>query len=100
MTSRLARGSLLTVLLVAAVAAIYAYAAGEATPTIKGWKKGVGWGWIWGKDDEVGSLNAMDAKSIKAALQLAKEGKVYDLGITYSRNSYKWPGHSPGEVLT
>ena len=20
---------------------------------IKGWKKGVGWGWIWGKDDEV-----------------------------------------------
>ena len=21
-------------------------------PGIKGWKKGQGWGWIWGKDDE------------------------------------------------
>ena len=101
MTLRLARGSLLIVLLaVVAAASVYVYAAGENVPAIKGWKKGVGWGWIWGKDDEVGSLNAMDTKSIKAALQIAKEGKVYDLGVTYSRNSYKWPGHSPGEVLT
>ena len=27
-------------------------------------------------------------------------GKVYDLGITYSRRSYKWPGHSPGEIIS
>jgi kynurenine formamidase len=68
-------------------------------PQIKGWVKGRGWGWIWGKEDEVGALNAMTTNSIQAALQLAKTGKVYDLGITYSRNSYKWPGHSPGEIM-
>ena len=62
----------------------------------KGWKRGTGWGWIWGKDDEVGSLNAMTDASRAAALRLAERGKVYDLGITYSRRSYKWPGHSPG----
>ncbi len=67
---------------------------------IKGWKKGVGWGWIWGDDDEVGALNAMTDASRSAALSLARTGKVYDLGITYSRNSYKWPGHSPAEIMT
>jgi kynurenine formamidase len=35
-----------------------------------------------------------------AALQLAKEGKVFDLGITYSRHSFKWPGHSGCEIMT
>src|SRR5262245_35270338 len=35
-------------------------------PAIKGWKKGTGWGWIWGKDDEVGSLNAMTPETIRA----------------------------------
>jgi kynurenine formamidase len=65
-----------------------------------GWKKGVGWGWIWGKDDEVGALNAMSPQSAKQALSLAKTGKVYDLGVTYDRNSFKWPGHSPCEVMT
>jgi kynurenine formamidase len=67
---------------------------------IKGWVKGKGWGWIWGKDDQVGSLNAMTDASRAAALSLAKTGAVFDLGMTYSRNSYKWPGHSPGEILT
>ncbi len=65
-----------------------------------GWVRGKGWGWIWGKNDEVGALNAMTDASRLAALQLAQQGKVYDLGITYDRNSYKWPGHSPGEILT
>jgi len=67
---------------------------------IPGWQKGVGYGWIWGKDDEVGALNAMTEAGVRDALQLARSGKIYDLGITYSRNSYKWPGHSPGEVMT
>lgn len=67
---------------------------------IRGWKQGKGWGWIWGKEDEVGSLNAMNADTIKAALQLAKSGKVYDLGIPYDRNSFRWPGHSPGEIMS
>ena len=78
------------------------FAAGqnEAAATIKGWKAGVGWGWIWGKDDEVGALNAMTDQSRAAALKLAATGKVYDLGIAYSRRSYKWPGHSPGEIMS
>ncbi len=67
---------------------------------IKGWKKGIGWGWIWGPEDEVGSLNAMTDASRAAALRLARNGKVADLGITYNRNSFKWPGHSPAEIMT
>jgi kynurenine formamidase len=72
----------------------------DAKSSIKGWKQGQGWGWIWGKDDEVGSLNALTPQSVREALDVARTGKVYDLGVTYSRNSFKWPGHSPGEVLT
>ncbi|MBI3467830.1 MAG: cyclase family protein [Planctomycetes bacterium] len=67
---------------------------------IKGWQKGKGWGWVWGAEDEVGSLNAMTDATRLAALRLAKQGKVYDLGAAYDRTSYKWPGHSPGEILT
>jgi kynurenine formamidase len=66
---------------------------------VKGWTKGKGWG-PWGKDDEVGSLNAMTPATIKKAIDLIKEGKVYDLGVPYDRESFKWPGHSPGEILT
>jgi kynurenine formamidase len=72
----------------------------DASPPIKGWVKGQGWGWIWGKDDEVGALNAMTDASRAAALALAKKGETFDLGLTYSRRSFKWPGHSPGEILT
>jgi kynurenine formamidase len=70
-----------------------------AEPLTK-WQKGKGWGWVWGKDDEVGSLNEMTDASRQSALRLAKTGKVYDLGILYDRTSYKWPGHSPGEVIS
>ena len=69
-------------------------------PTVKGWKKGRGWGWVWGKDDEVGALNAMTPRSVLEAVGLVKQGKVYDLGIDYDRTSYKWPGHSPGEIIS
>jgi kynurenine formamidase len=67
---------------------------------LKKWQKGKGWGWVWGKDDEVGSLNEMTDASRLAALRLADSGKVYDLGVLYDRTSYKWPGHSPGEILS
>ncbi len=63
------------------------------------WQKGKGWGWVWGKDDEVGSLNEMTDASRLAALRLAQSGKVYDLGILYDRNSFKFAGHSPGEII-
>jgi kynurenine formamidase len=71
----------------------------QAEP-IRGWQKGRGWGWNWGKDDEVGSLNAMTDRSRAAAMALATRGEVYDLGLTYSRRSYKFAGHSPGEIIS
>ncbi|MBX7168674.1 MAG: cyclase family protein [Pirellulales bacterium] len=69
-------------------------------PSTKGWQPGQGWGWNWAPDDEVGALNAMTPDSVRAALQLARTGRVFDLGVTYSRNSYKWPGHNAAEVMT
>lgn len=65
----------------------------------KGWTKGKGWG-PWGKEDEVGALNAITPATVKKALGLIKEGKVYDLGVPYDSESFKWPGHSPGVILT
>src|SRR2546425_6765472 len=62
---------------------------------VRGWKQGQGWGWIWGKEDEVGSLNAVTPAKVLRAVSLVKQGKVYDLGVTYDRTSFKWPGHSP-----
>ena len=67
---------------------------------MKKWVKGKGCGWVWGPQDEVGALNEMTDASRLAAMQLVKQGKSYDLGLAYDRNSYKWPGHSPGEVIS
>jgi hypothetical protein len=69
-------------------------------PQLKKWQKGKGWGWVWGKDDEVGSLNEMTDTSRLSALRIVERGKVYDLGVLYDRTSYKWPGHSPGEIIS
>jgi len=66
----------------------------------RGWKPGEGYGWVWGKNDEVGALNTLGPEDVRDAMSLVKQGKVYDLGITYDRTSYKWPGHSPGEIIT
>ncbi|RPH40938.1 MAG: cyclase family protein, partial [Planctomycetota bacterium] len=75
-------------------------AAGAAPQELKKWQKGKGWGWVWGPQDEDGSLNELTDASRLAALRIAKTGKVYDLGILYDRTSYKWPGHSPGEIMS
>ncbi|HEX9794172.1 MAG TPA: cyclase family protein [Planctomycetota bacterium] len=64
------------------------------------WRRGQGWGWIWGADDQTGALNSMTAASRLAALALVTEGRVYDLGVTWSRESFQWPGHNKGEVIT
>jgi kynurenine formamidase len=78
----------------------FLYSHAQELTQIKGWKRGRGWGWVWGKDDEVGALNAMTPQRVIGALSLVKEGKVYDLGVNYDRTSFKWPGHSPGEILS
>ena len=64
------------------------------------WKKGRGWGWVWGENDQVGALNEITPTSVLSALSIVEKGEVRDLGILYSRESYKWPGHSPGEIMT
>jgi kynurenine formamidase len=67
----------------------------------KGWTKGKGYGWIWGPTDEIGALNAVSTpEHILGALRTVTAGKVYDLGVPYDRTSYKWPGHSPTEVVS
>jgi kynurenine formamidase len=66
---------------------------------VKGWVKGKGYGWIWGPDDEIGALNALTEPKVLAALRIPTQGKVYDLGVSYDRASFQWPGHSPAEVI-
>lgn len=75
-------------------------AADGNAPGLKKWQRGKGWGWVWGPDDEVGALNEMTDASRLAAARLITHGRCYDLGVLYNRQSYKWPGHSPGEILS
>src|SRR6188474_3664448 len=89
----------LVVLIFSLVLATPSFSSG-ADPQMQKWQRGKGWGWVWGKDDEVGSLNEMTDGSRLAALRLATQGRAYDLGVLYDRTSYKWPGHSPGEILS
>ena len=35
-----------------------------------------------------------------AALATATRGETFDLGLGYSRRSFKWPGHNPGEIIS
>ena len=70
----------------------------EVTP--KEWEKGKGWGWVWGDDDQLGNLNELSPELTMKALSLVKEGKAYDLGLTYKRSSYRFAGHNPGEIIS
>jgi kynurenine formamidase len=67
----------------------------------KGWTRGKGYGWSYGPKDEVGALNAINsAEQILRALRDVKNGRVYDLGVRVDRTSFKWPGHSPTEIIS
>jgi kynurenine formamidase len=70
----------------------------EVTP--KKWEKGKGWGWVWGEDDELGNLNELSPELTLKAISNVKEGTVYDLGLAYDRRSYKFVGHSSGEIMS
>jgi kynurenine formamidase len=87
-------------MLAAGALALTMGAAAAQDAGMKKWTKGKGWGWVWGPTDEVGNLNEMTDQSRLAALKLVTQGKAYDLGLPYDRYSYKWPGHSPGEVIS
>ncbi len=89
-----------SLLLAAALAALIAAPAAAQDAGMKKWVKGKGWGWVWGPEDQVGNLNEMTDASRLQALQLVRQGKTYDLGLGYDRQSYKWPGHSPGEIIS
>jgi hypothetical protein len=80
--------------------AMTAWAIAAPATGLQKWQKGKGWGWVWGRDDEVGSLNEMTNASRLGALRMVARGQVYDLGVLYDRNSYKWPGHSPCEIIS
>ncbi|MGH9661241.1 MAG: cyclase family protein [Bryobacteraceae bacterium] len=67
----------------------------------KGWVKGKGYGWVWGSTDEVGAMNAINSPAqILKALGAVKTGRVFDLGVRVDNSSYKWPGHSPTQIVT
>ena len=72
-----------------------------AAQTPRGWTKGKGFGWVYGNADEVGALNAVNTPAqVLRALRDVKTGRVYDLGVRIDRTSYKWPGHSPTEIMS
>jgi kynurenine formamidase len=67
----------------------------------RGWTQGKGFGWVYGKDDETGALNAIASPDlVLRAVRDIKKGRVYDLGVRIDRTSYKWPGHSPTEIMS
>ena len=73
----------------------------SAQTTPKGWTKGKGYGWVYGKDDQLGALNAInETPMVLQALKQIKTGRVFDLGVPLDRTSYKWPGHSPTEIMS
>jgi kynurenine formamidase len=43
------------------------------------------WG-RWGADDQIGTLNLIDAEAVRAAAALVRRGAVFDLGIPFDEN--------------
>ena len=74
-------------LVAASLVAFAASGAAAQDAGMKKWVKGKGWGWVWGPQDEVGNLNEMTDATRLAALRLVTQGKAYDLGLPYDRNS-------------
>ncbi len=76
-------------------------AGGCLAQTPRGWVKGKGYGWVYGSRDEVGALNGINTPArILRALEGIKKGNVYDLGVRVANDSYKWPGHSPTQIVS
>lgn len=68
---------------------------------LKGWTKGKGFGWVYGPNDEVGALNAVNTPAhVLKTMQSVKTGRVFDMGVRVAAESYKWPGHSATSIVT
>lgn len=60
----------------------------EDVSNMKKWQRGKGWGWVWGKDDEIGALNEMTGASRLAAVRLVEQGRIhrfFQQSMTYTR---------------
>jgi kynurenine formamidase len=69
--------------------------------TPKGWTQGKGYGAVYGPTDEVGALNAISSpEHVLRAVRSITTGKVYDLGVRIDASSFKWPGHSPTQIMS
>ena len=56
--------------------------AGLSAQDLKGWTRGKGFGWVYGKQDEIGALNAINSPERRlAAIREVKTGRVFDLGV-------------------
>ncbi|MEK7404563.1 MAG: cyclase family protein [Acidobacteriota bacterium] len=87
--------------MVRVIVSVFVLACALCAQSPRGWVKGKGYGWVYGKQDEIGSLNAVTGPEwALKALREVKSGRVYDLGVRVDRRSYKWPGHAPVEVLS
>jgi len=67
----------------------------------RGWTQGKGFGAVYGPNDEVGALNAINTpEHILRAVRSITTGRIYDLGVRVDASSYKWPGHSPTQIIS
>jgi kynurenine formamidase len=66
---------------------------------VDGWRRGHGWGWVWGAADERGALNAVTPGRVAAALRRVEHGRVYDLGVEIDRSTFLAGVHAPTEVV-
>ena len=88
----------------AALSMLGAFGGGPAeaqVPSVqpKRWQKGKGWGWRAGAGDQLGNLNDFHPGSPRRPWH-TPDRKGLRPGLMYDRRSFKWPGHSPGEILT
>ena len=53
----------------------------------------------WGVDDQAGASNRITSEKIMSALQLAKDGNVYELGQVYEQGMPLYPGRTYSMIL-
>ena len=54
-------------------------------PSIHNWGR-------WGEDDQLGALNLQSPESVLRALQLVRQGKIYNLAVPLEQGRAAGPG--------